>query len=139
VHLDQPVDQNATHLLIDIFLGLHVVVVRLKGRLRLQAVPVDVLGLQRAVECICGFGPVDSLEFTLEVNALDHRPLPALHEKGGHILLLGEVIPVRDALLRLDLVGTRLFVLFVWLHAGGEGAVHFAVPGSVAGVRDVCE
>jgi len=87
VHLDEPVDQDAAHLLVDVRLLLHVVAVGLVVQFGLEAVGVHVHGLQRAVECIQRVFHVARLFLALEVDRVHHTGIPLVHEVGVLVLL----------------------------------------------------
>lgn len=80
MYFGQPVDQDATHFLIDVRLLFDVVAVRLEVCLSFETVVVHVDCLQRAVECVsCVFAVARCLA-ALEVDAVHHGCVPTVHE-----------------------------------------------------------
>jgi len=98
VHLNQPVDEDAPHFLVDVGLRLHVVCLRFHVCLGVETVVVHVNRLECAVQRVLAVLHVTCLLAPLEVDAVDHGCIPAVHEVRLFLFLFEQFITViRDA------------------------------------------
>lgn len=117
VDFNQPVNQNPTHLFVDVGLGFHLIRVGFVVCLGFEAVVVHIHCVQRAVEGILAVPDVAVLLVALEVDAVDDGGIPAIHEVGLFLFLFEDFMGlVGNASLRLDLVGLVVWLLFVFFH-----------------------